>query len=373
MNAAFERVAKPKAESLMSVRPALIQRKCACSGGCGEDGLTVSRPGDSYEQEADRIAAQVMRMPDNGAADAPASEDVPVISRWAEGLIGRETADDEELVDDDPSSLISAISRKEVPGGEPQATRGVAADVRSLRGGGQQLASEARSFFEPRFHHDFGEVRVHTDARAEATSRALSARAFTVGSDIAFAAGEYRPDTEAGRQLLAHELTHVVQQGNQVRTLMRACNCAAAGTSKPTPAQHTFLSGYFPLLKVDNYCVTGPATGTYNCIAWSVGNTSSWVWDDVDAAGNKNGTVEYSDFDAFYAARGLTPVANATPSNPVIALYGTASGPTHAALNTGAACGSFESKLGANVRIAHSAPDLEGGSTYGDLNRYYVR
>lgn len=376
MNAVFAQKPKPAVSGPSSSHIGLVQRQCSCSGGCDADGLTVSHPDDAYEQEADRVAAQVMRMPAAGAAELPASDDIPVISGWTDSLISRQTEDDEQDVgsdvDDDPSSIVSAVSRKEASGGGPRVTPGVAVDVRSLRGGGQHLPAQTRDFFEPRFHHDFSDVRIHTDARATQTSRSLDARAFTVGSDIAFAPGEFRPETEAGRLLLAHELTHVVQQGSHVRTLMRACNCPAAGASAPTTAQHTFLSGLFPRLKADSYCVTGPKTPTYNCIAWSIGSTSKWVWDDVDAAGNKNGTVEYSDFDAFYGARGLTPVIGKTPANPLIALYGTSSEPKHAALKTGAACGSFESKLGANVRIAHSPVDLEGGSSYGDINRYYV-
>jgi hypothetical protein len=65
---------------------------------------------------------------------------------------------------------------------------------------------------EPRFGHDFSRVRIHSDAKAAESARAFGARAFTVGTDIAFAEGEYRPDTKAGQQLLAHELTHTVQQ-----------------------------------------------------------------------------------------------------------------------------------------------------------------
>ena len=81
-----------------------------------------------------------------------------------------------------------------------------------LRSPGQPLDSQTRAFFEPRFGYDFGKVRVHMDSRAAASSRAVGAAAYTVGSDIVFASGRYAPNTSAGRSLLAHELTHVVQQ-----------------------------------------------------------------------------------------------------------------------------------------------------------------
>ncbi|WP_436926287.1 eCIS core domain-containing protein [Halosimplex amylolyticum] len=82
----------------------------------------------------------------------------------------------------------------------------------SLRDGGRPLPESARSFFEPRFGDDFGDVRVHTGPRADELARSVRATAFTVGSDVVFASGQYRPETDDGKRLLAHELTHVVQQ-----------------------------------------------------------------------------------------------------------------------------------------------------------------
>jgi hypothetical protein len=77
---------------------------------------------------------------------------------------------------------------------------------------GQRLDAEARTYFEPRFRHDFGRVRIHSDTRAAEAARAVNALAFTLGRDIVFGPGRYAPTTKAGRQLLAHELTHVLQQ-----------------------------------------------------------------------------------------------------------------------------------------------------------------
>jgi hypothetical protein len=88
----------------------------------------------------------------------------------------------------------------------------VAADV--LREPGQPLDAAARAFVEPRFGHDFGRVRVHVGDRAEESAAALHARAYTLGNRIVFGAGQYAPATASGRMLIAHELTHVLQQGN---------------------------------------------------------------------------------------------------------------------------------------------------------------
>jgi hypothetical protein len=81
-----------------------------------------------------------------------------------------------------------------------------------LRSPGQPLGASTRKFFEPRFGHDFSHVRVHTDARAADSARSVNAQAYTVGDELVFGDGQYAPDTNAGRRLLAHELTHVLQQ-----------------------------------------------------------------------------------------------------------------------------------------------------------------
>jgi hypothetical protein len=82
-----------------------------------------------------------------------------------------------------------------------------------LGSSGQPLEMRTRAFMEPRFGHDFGRVRVHTDARAAESAREVNALAYTVGSHLVFGTGQYRPGATEGTKLLAHELVHVVQQG----------------------------------------------------------------------------------------------------------------------------------------------------------------
>jgi hypothetical protein len=155
--------------------------------------LTVSSPGDMYEQEADRVADQVL-------SSAP----IPSIQRkcamCAEGMTCPKCQEEERL------------QAKESPGHTPHVTPRVESSLASLRGGGQPLAASLRAFFEPRFGQDFGGVRVHTGAAAADSAVAVHARAFTVGRDIVFGAGQYVSGTLDGKRLLAHELTHVVQQ-----------------------------------------------------------------------------------------------------------------------------------------------------------------
>lgn len=88
-----------------------------------------------------------------------------------------------------------------------------------LRLSGQPLDTGTRAYMEPRFGHDFSQVRVHTDAKAAESARTVNALAYTVGRDVVFGAGQYAPRSSIGQRLLAHELTHVVQQG-QVATPM---------------------------------------------------------------------------------------------------------------------------------------------------------
>jgi Domain of unknown function (DUF4157) len=111
-----------------------------------------------------------------------------------------------------------------------------------LRSPSQPLDPDTLAFMGMRFGHDFSQVRVHTDARAADSARALNARAYTVGQDIVFAAGQYAPDTTAGQRLLGHELTHVVQQAGSP-TLQRQVDEAARPTPPPgmevPPAKET--------------------------------------------------------------------------------------------------------------------------------------
>jgi hypothetical protein len=117
----------------------------------------------------------------------------------------------EQLPDDDVEKRVQAIG---VQSSTPKVTTSVAANVHAMNGGGNPLAETTRAFFEPRFGADFSQVRVHTDSRAAETAKSINARAFTVGPNIAFSAGQYAPESREGRQILAHELTHVLQQGN---------------------------------------------------------------------------------------------------------------------------------------------------------------
>ena len=90
----------------------------------------------------------------------------------------------------------------------------VEGQIEGMRGGGQPMSDDTRGFFESRMGVDFGDVRVHQGSQADSLNNTLQAKAFTTGSDIFFKSGEYNPGSDAGKELLGHELTHVVQQGH---------------------------------------------------------------------------------------------------------------------------------------------------------------
>ncbi len=110
------------------------------------------------------------------------------------------------------------LGRSRTAEGEPEATPELEKSIQQARAGGQALDSTARGKMESAFGADFGGVRVHTGPESHALNRELSARAFTTGQDIFFARGEYNPGSSSGRELITHELTHVVQQrGDEVQ------------------------------------------------------------------------------------------------------------------------------------------------------------
>jgi len=172
------------------VQASILQRKCACGNhittggecaGCTKKKMGLQRKliigasNDPLEQEADRIADRVLAMP---AAGSRASLH---IQRYSEPSGGQ--------VDAVPDTVNQALAAH-----------------------GRPLEPALRQDMEHRFGHDFSQVKIHADGAAGQSARAVNAQAYTVGSDIVFGAGRFAPATHAGRRLLAHELTHVIQQ-----------------------------------------------------------------------------------------------------------------------------------------------------------------
>lgn len=223
--------------------------------------LRIGSPNDIYEQEADRVADQVLRMPGISCPECeeeregiiqtkPLAEQItPLIQRQTEEeeeekiqtrpidgrvnqVVQRQKKEEEELLRPYPfSELMTPLVQRQIeeeeekkkeeeeilrkeryPSQSAEITSDLETYIHSLKGGGQPLPESERVFFEPRFGYDFSQLRIHTDPQASRLTKAVNARAFTLGPNIIFGAGQYRPGSVDGQRLLAHELTHVVQQ-----------------------------------------------------------------------------------------------------------------------------------------------------------------
>lgn len=170
----YRQIPGPKSVPFFTGTNTCIQTKsiCPCDGGCPrcsgviQPKLKIGQPNDKYEQEADFIADQVMRMPEP----------------------------------------------KQSSNQTPHSTSDLNSQIQSMKGGGQPLPKSVRNYFEPRFGHDFSHVRVHADSKAGEAAKYINAKAFTIGRDVFFGPGQYSPGDSKAKRLLAHELTHVVQQ-----------------------------------------------------------------------------------------------------------------------------------------------------------------
>ncbi|SEO73327.1 DUF4157 domain-containing protein [Nitrosovibrio sp. Nv6] len=226
--------------------------------------LVLGQPGDRFEREADLVADSIMQFPiarsgrsqplpvsigfeslhrasDESASNAPtdgADQTTDIAKATADG---EETEGSPEYVaallletDDleadsgaqapEEQSTTPRLSpteardeatmqARELPGQTPKVlSSNLASRIDALRSGGQPLSTSSRDFFEPRFGHDLSRVRVHTGAEADQLARSVQARAFTIGRDVVFGEGHYQPASPTGQWLMAHELTHVLQQ-----------------------------------------------------------------------------------------------------------------------------------------------------------------
>jgi len=203
------------ASSVHKASPPTPQHKCACGtqttwGKCEDcrkkqmNGtplqakLTIGQPGDAYELEADRAAEQVMRMPAPELNKA-SNECTPRPSmRQAAG--GGNGFGEAPFIRNKTTGL----------------TAGTLMAHEVVNSDGQLLDASTRAFFELRFGHDFRRVRIHTDAKTAHAAAAINAVAYIIGPNIVFGAGQYAPWTTEGRRLIAHELTHIVQQNGPV-------------------------------------------------------------------------------------------------------------------------------------------------------------
>jgi len=160
--------------------------------------LTIGQPGDQYEQEADRVARQVV-----DHINAPPKIQAKEIHQPMS--VGQRKP---SPLDDHPAMTVQRYAT----GGEMDASPDLESSIQRARGGGQPLDNGIRARMEGAFGADFSGVRVHTDGTSDQLNQSIQAKAFTTGQDVFFRSGAYEPGSRGGQELLAHELTHVVQQ-----------------------------------------------------------------------------------------------------------------------------------------------------------------
>jgi hypothetical protein len=233
------RTASPAAEATFFARPRPSAPPLQAK-------LTVNQPGDAFEQEADRMADRVTRMPAPAATGLRRS-DGRTLRRATDDRLRK--AEDDKLRKADEDKLrkaeddrlrwaddklrkaeVDRLRKKERAGDGGAIGPGLQAAIQSRTAGGQPLSSDVRGQMETGFDADFGKVRVHRDAEAASLSNQLSARAFTYRNHIFFGRDQYQPGDSGGRRLLAHELTHTIQQGHSVQRSQQV------GVATATPA-----------------------------------------------------------------------------------------------------------------------------------------
>ena len=185
--------------------------------------LKVGKPNDRYEQEADRTADRVMTMPEpmrpgeqsGNYTSAPLGIQ-RLCPECKKALSGDKSASLCPECAKKMGQTRDSIQTQAEPGRTPEETPAVDSYINSSRGGGNPLPDTIRASMEPHFGQDFSGVRVHNDSQSANAAGALNAQAFTHGSDIYFNRGKYEPGSREGQRLLAHELTHTVQQNGAV-------------------------------------------------------------------------------------------------------------------------------------------------------------
>ena len=184
------------------IPPVVIQKK-----------LEIGEPDDKYEKEADRMADQVLQMKPMDDADAP-KKGGTVIQRKCANCEEEEHIRKKPLID----QITPLVQRRGIGINEGgMASKGVTSRITSAKGGGHRMDPGTQTYMESGFGADFSNVRIHTGSHAAQLSKELNAQAFTVGNDIFFNKGKYNPAAHSGKHLLAHELTHTLQQSGSHR------------------------------------------------------------------------------------------------------------------------------------------------------------
>ncbi|MDF5719185.1 MAG: DUF4157 domain-containing protein [Rhizonema sp. PD37] len=226
-----------KREGLYSPTDLLVQKALESSSVLGtgiQAKLTIGVPGDKYEQEADRVASQVVN-----------EINAPVAQQKSQNL-QRET-----ILEEEEKLQMKPILQLQSGVGSLAISHELESSIQQARSGGQPLAEQVRKPMEQAFGADFSGVKVHTDGQSDQLNQSIQAKAFTTGQDVFFRSGEYNPESRGGQELIAHELTHVVQQNSNV--VMRMMGSATL----PPPPPPLPKDGKIPKQKIPSSATAG--------------------------------------------------------------------------------------------------------------------
>jgi hypothetical protein len=179
--------------------------------------------GERLQRQADELQEAKTEDQEEGVVQAKFVSSLPVYSFSGDRLQRQVEEAPEAQVDDEEEQ----VQTKRIPHQMPSVTSDLTSRLKASRGGGQPLSASTREFMESRFNHDFSQVRVHTDGQANQLASDLKAQAFAWQQHIYFGAGYYQPHSRSGQRLIAHELTHTIQQ--QPHSLPK--------TQQPVPSQ----------------------------------------------------------------------------------------------------------------------------------------
>jgi hypothetical protein len=212
------------------------------AGGRIQTKLKIGQPGDKYEQQADQMAERVMRMPEQEHVRMqPMEEEEEMIQSQPmeeeEEMMQMQPMEEEEEMlqpmcedcqkeamiqqqpmEEEEEELMPKANGNSSSAEAPSAVHDM---INSTRGSGSSLDSGTLATMGNGFGTDFSQVNIHTDSRAVQMNRQLNAHAFTVGNDIYFNQGQFNPSSQSGKRLLAHELTHVIQQGGAIHPMIQ--------------------------------------------------------------------------------------------------------------------------------------------------------
>lgn len=196
--------------SPVAVRPAAVAAASKPAGVQCQSLSKTSSASDPAEKEAVQTAQKVMRMAAPAAAPATERRLEPSLQRFA--------------------GSVQLLHRAGTSAGAVPVAANVASEINAAQGSGQPLPLSVRRFMEPRFNANFSGVRIHTGEQSAKLNRAVQAQAFTVGQQVFFGKGQFQPETPEGKELIAHELTHTIQQGAVVQ---RSSEAAVTQSSAP--------------------------------------------------------------------------------------------------------------------------------------------